>query len=136
MSQEPSLLIHDLHKEYSQNNFIRILKKEKKNKDVKIALKNLSLMVDSGHVFGLLGPNGAGKTTAIKIITCNERQDSGTVMIGGKEVQSSISDAFQMIGFCPQEDALWKDITMKEHLQLYAAIRGLPNKQINSLCAK
>lgn len=41
-----------------------------------------------------------------------------------------MNDVFQLLGYCPQHDALWKNITVREHLECYAAIRGVPRSQI------
>ncbi|XP_071448970.1 cholesterol transporter ABCA5-like [Hetaerina americana] len=92
----------------------------------KVAVRNLSLAVDAGEVFGLLGHNGAGKTTTMKIMIAEEAPTRGRVQIGGHNITSNIAEAFQLMGYCPQHDALWKNITVREHLELYAAIRGVP----------
>lgn len=51
-------------------------------------------------------------------------------MLGGHNVTPSSHDAFQMLGYCPQHDALWKNITVREHIECYAAIRGVPKQDI------
>lgn len=99
----------------------------------KVAVKSLSLAVDAGEVFGLLGHNGAGKTTTMKIITAEEAPTRGRVQIGGESITSNMNSAFQLLGYCPQHDALWKNITVKEHLECYAAIRGVPYGDISRL---
>ncbi|XP_069698967.1 cholesterol transporter ABCA5-like isoform X2 [Periplaneta americana] len=97
----------------------------------KVAVRNLSLAVDAGEVFGLLGHNGAGKTTTMKIMIAEEAATKGRVQIGGHNVTSNIAEAFQLMGYCPQHDAQWKNITVREHLECYAAIRGVPSSEIN-----
>lgn len=64
----------------------------------------------------------------MKIITGESGPTKGSCKIGGFSVTNSQSDAFQILGYCPQHDALWKNVTVKEHLELYAAIRGVPVK--------
>ena len=91
----------------------------------------MSLMVEKGEVFGLLGHNGAGKTTTMRMITAEEAPDSGNVSLCGYDVESSVSEAFRQLGFCPQHDALWENMTLKEHLQLYAKIRGVPKANVD-----
>jgi ABC-type multidrug transport system ATPase subunit len=93
-------------------------------------------MIEPGHIFGLLGPNGAGKSTFIKIVICDEKQTYGMVMIAGQEIKTSISSIFRLIGYCPQQDALWKEITLREHLNLYAAIRGISSIEMESVCSQ
>lgn len=52
------------------------------------------------------------------------------VQIGGESITSNMNSAFQLLGYCPQHDALWKNITVREHLQCYASIRGVPYHDI------
>lgn len=99
----------------------------------KVAVKSLSLAVDAGEVFGLLGHNGAGKTTTMKIITAEEAPTRGCVQIGGESITSNMNSAFQLLGYCPQHDALWKNITVREHLECYASIRGVPYNDISRI---
>lgn len=101
---------------------------------IKKAINDLSFVVDSGSIFGLLGPNGAGKTSTIRILTSEERQNSGRVLILGEELKSPFSPIYKKVGFCPQHDAIWKTATMEQHLKLYAAIRGINPNQINHVC--
>lgn len=117
-----------------------------------MAVKSLSLAVDAGEVFGLLGHNGAGKTTTMRIITAEEAPTRGRVIclhfffcllpsgsklfqifIGGQSITSNLNSAFQLLGYCPQHDALWRNITVREHLEIYAAIRGVPHKDIHKI---
>lgn len=88
------------------------------------------MAVDAGEVFGLLGHNGAGKTTTMKIITAEDAPTRGQVQIGGQNITSNMADAFKLLGYCPQHDALWKNITVREHLECYAAIRGVSYSDI------
>ncbi|XP_023723147.1 ATP-binding cassette sub-family A member 5 isoform X3 [Cryptotermes secundus] len=97
----------------------------------KVAVHNLSLAVDAGEVFGLLGHNGAGKTTTMKIMIAEEAATKGRVQIAGHNITSNTAEAFQLMGYCPQHDAQWKNITVREHLECYAAIRGVPPSDID-----
>lgn len=101
----------------------------------KVAVRSLTLAVEPGEVLGLLGHNGAGKTTTMKIMTGETAPTQGQVHIGGYNIQADRRRAFSTLGYCPQHDALWKNITVKEHLELYAAIRGVPRRQIESVCS-
>ena len=105
-------------------------RRKKKSKQAKIAVSSVSFSVPKGQVFGLLGPNGAGKTTTMKMIIAEEHPTRGRIKIGPYEIQSNDSKGFEYIGYCPQFDALWKKITVKEHLEAYAAIRGVPPAKI------
>lgn len=101
----------------------------------KVAVRSLTLAVEPGEVLGLLGHNGAGKTTTMKIMTGETAPSRGQVRIGGHNIQAERRRAFATLGYCPQHDALWKNITVREHLELYAAIRGVPRNQVAAVCA-
>ena len=53
--------------------------------------------------------------------------------IGEEDITSNQSAAFQQLGYCPQFDAVWQRVTVKEHLEVYAAIRGVPADKISAL---
>ncbi|XP_061382063.1 cholesterol transporter ABCA5-like isoform X3 [Danaus plexippus] len=124
-STPPALLVHNLRKEYKLRNSRSGACCGEGECSRRAALARLSLAVHGGEVFGLLGHNGAGKTTTMKIITAEERLSCGTVMLGGQNIEEAQSSAFQMLGYCPQHDALWKNVTIREHIECYAAIRGI-----------
>ncbi|XP_031985070.1 ATP-binding cassette sub-family A member 10-like isoform X2 [Corvus moneduloides] len=119
------IIVSNLCKEYKVKKAGSFLKKKKKKK--KTATKNLSFCVKKGEVLGLLGPNGAGKSTAIKMITGETTLTAGQVLMkrgdgGGSQLQEQ-APAF--LGYCPQEDPLWPDLTPQQHLRVYAAVKGL-----------
>lgn len=91
-------------------------------------MKCLSLSVDPGEVLGLLGHNAAGKTTTMKIISGEIAPTRGQVRIGGQNITNCQSEAYKMLGYCPQHDALWRNVSVREHIELYAAIRGIKVK--------
>lgn len=125
--------LQNLHKEYQKSHRCCQNGDEANPEPPKVAIKSLSLAVDAGEVFGLLGHNGAGKTTTMKIITAEEVPTRGRVNIAGASITSNLNSAFQMMGYCPQHDALWKNITVREHLETYAAIRGVKFRDISRL---
>jgi ABC-type multidrug transport system ATPase subunit len=71
-----------------------------------------------------LGKNGAGKSTIFKALTNVIRPTSGDVLLNNKSVQSDFSTVRQDLGYCPQEDALFPGLTIKEHLEFYCQICG------------
>ncbi|XP_041473129.1 cholesterol transporter ABCA5-like isoform X4 [Lytechinus variegatus] len=91
----------------------------------KVAVRNLSLTVQTGEVLGLLGPNGAGKTTTMNVVTADTEATTGQVRVGGYDVSSALSDAYASLGYCPQIDPLWEDVTMREHLEGFAGFKGI-----------
>ena len=133
----PVIGVHGLRKEFTAGVDTKVsrvpCKKNKGDITVKVAVRNMSLKVEPGEVFGLLGHNGAGKTTVMRMITQEEAATAGKVRIGQEDISSNQSDAFQQLGYCPQFDALWQRVTVREHLEVYAAIRGVPQDKIGAL---
>lgn len=92
----------------------------------KVAVDQLSFGVKNGECFALLGVNGAGKTTTFKILSGDYVQTSGHAWITGNEIPQNLKEAQRNIGYCPQFDSILDLLTAKEHLYLYAAIKGIP----------
>ena len=90
------------------------------------AVKDVSLQVESGEVFGLLGPNGAGKTTTLRCLCTLTEPDAGRVEVAGISVTEQPRLARQYLGYIAQEVALDKVLTGRELLQLQAALYHLP----------
>ncbi|KFW03610.1 ATP-binding cassette sub-family A member 9, partial [Eurypyga helias] len=117
--EESVIIVNSLRKEYEDKKASSIFKKKKK-----VAVKNLSFTVKKGEVLGLLGPNGAGKSTTINMI-------SGDITVTAGEVGDSFgafgasSPTLGSLGCCPQQDPLWPDLTVLQHLEAYAAVRGM-----------
>ncbi|OAA50468.1 ABC transporter-like protein [Metarhizium rileyi] len=91
---------------------------------------NVTFGVDHGEVFALLGPNGAGKSTTISLIRgdLHPSRNGGDVFVEGASVTKSRAVARQNLGVCPQFDAI-DSMTVEEHLQHFARIRGISNIQ-------
>ncbi|KTF73874.1 hypothetical protein cypCar_00038222, partial [Cyprinus carpio] len=81
--------------------------------------------------FGLLGVNGAGKTTTFKMLTGDIDVTSGEAVVTGYSILTNILDVHQNMGFCPQFDAIDDLLTGREHLHLYARLRGVPESEIS-----
>jgi ABC-2 type transport system ATP-binding protein len=90
----------------------------------KVAVKNLSLAVHAGEVFGFLGPNGAGKTSTMNVLLGFVPPTSGTVDIFGVNVQQTI--ARQRLGHLPEMTYYYKFLTAEELLRFYSRIFGIP----------
>ena len=86
------------------------------------ALNGLTLTVDGGEIVGLIGHNGAGKSTLVEVILGLARADSGTVRLGGTKINRA---ARVQIGVSPQELALYRSATVREHLRLFGGLAGL-----------
>ena len=92
------------------------------------ALDGLTFSVEPGELYGLLGPNGAGKTTAIRILTGIQRPTSGEARVLGK---APTDEAVRpLVGYMPQETALYPDLTVRENLELFGRLYGMPRAQM------
>ena len=96
------------------------------------AVKNLSLIVQHGEIFGLLGPNGAGKSTTLRILITTLSPTSGTATILGHDVIQESDTVRRLIGYVPQERAIDRFLTGREHLQLLADLYHLTKDQAMS----
>ena len=92
----------------------------------KVAVRGLSFGVPRGEVFGFLGINGAGKTTTLKILSGDEIPTRGTATLGGCDILTQQIEVRRLLGYCPQFDALLDLLTVREHLELFARIKGVP----------
>ncbi|KAF0690787.1 Aste57867_17854 [Aphanomyces stellatus] len=97
----------------------------------KVGVVNLSLALPKGECFGYLGINGAGKTSTMKMMTGDVLPTSGSATLGGFDIMSQQLEVRRLIGYCPQFDALIDLLTVREHLELFAAIKGVPTEHIN-----
>ncbi len=89
------------------------------------AVKQLSLRVPRGSVFGLLGPNGAGKTTTLRMVMNVFAPDAGTIEILGRPADHAARD---LIGYMPEERGLYPRMVLEEQLLFMAAIKGTPRR--------
>ncbi|KDO21257.1 hypothetical protein SPRG_13556 [Saprolegnia parasitica CBS 223.65] len=89
------------------------------------AVDNLSIALPAGECFGFLGVNGAGKSTTLKMLLGEVLPTDGAAYLGGLHVIKDQNKARQLVGYCPQFDALFDLLSVREHLVLYASLRGL-----------
>ncbi|KAH9679343.1 ABC transporter A family member 1 [Citrus sinensis] len=104
-----------------------------KRSDAKVAVHSLTFSVQAGECFGFLGTNGAGKTTTLSMISGEEYPTDGTAFIFGKDIRSDPKAARRLIGYCPQFDALLEYLTVQEHLELYARIKGVAEYRMDDV---
>lgn len=90
------------------------------------------------QIFCLLGHNGAGKTTTIKIISGMEDAENGRIVMDGRNLITEKSYLFQNIGLCSQDDIIFDQLTVQEHLVIMSEIKGTSNNmdEINDLLTK
>lgn len=75
-----------------------------------------------GEILGVIGPNGAGKSTLINIFIDLIEKCNGIASINNENDLS--------IGICPQYDCLWEDLTVMEHLNIFAKIKGMDDQRV------
>lgn len=82
------------------------------------------------QIFVLLGHNGAGKTSTISMLTGMQSFTSGEALAFGKNVETELEDIRHFMGVCPQHDILFDDLTVREHLEIYANFKGMNSSEI------
>ena len=108
----------------SSENLTKVYSKSNKLKQEVLALKNLSLEVKQGEIFGLLGPNGAGKTTFINILAGTVMKSSGKVTVWGYDLDKNPRQVRACIGIVPQEVNFDPFFSPKKLLELQAGFYG------------
>jgi ABC-2 type transport system ATP-binding protein len=99
-----------------------------------VAVKDLSLRIPRGGVFGLLGPNGSGKTTTIGLMLGLIRPTSGTIRLFGQEVRESHAAALQRIGAMVESPAFYPGLSGRANLRFFQGIgRGRAGKSVDEL---
>lgn len=88
------------------------------------ALSDLSFGVAEGEIVGLLGPNGAGKTTCLRSIAGIVRPTSGTVRVGGHDLETEEREAKRLLAFVPEQPNPYELLTVWEHLRFIALTYG------------
>ena len=137
VSSDEEILLEEMNDESGEaevvlRNISKIYKKTifSCGKEDVVAVDNFSLKIREGEVFALLGHNGAGKSTTIGMLTGLFPPSSGDALIRGFSIQQDMDEIRKTIGVCPQHDILFSLLTAKEHLELYAALKGVPRSEI------
>ncbi|MEX1186126.1 MAG: ATP-binding cassette domain-containing protein [Gemmatimonadaceae bacterium] len=95
------------------------------------AVRDLSLVIPRGTVYGLLGPNGAGKTTTIRMILNVIAPDSGTITILGQD--STRDSILDRVGYLPEERGLYRKMKVRSILRFLAELKGMSRRQADPL---
>jgi ABC-2 type transport system ATP-binding protein len=93
------------------------------------AVKEMSVTVADGEIFGLVGPNGAGKTTTIKMMTGLLRPDSGRILIGDYDITEDPIGAKSVLGYVPDRAFLYEKLTAREFLVFTSSIYGIEKSE-------
>ncbi len=115
----PMIEIHNLVKSYGQH----------------LAVNGVSFVVQEGEIFGLLGPNGAGKTTTLSVLATLLPPDQGQITIGGYDLVRETRHIKPLIGFVPQDLALYPTLSAWENLAFFGRIYGLHGKRLRERIA-
>ena len=110
---EEFLVAQDLHKSFNEHK----------------AVNGVSFTIYKGEIFGLLGPNGAGKTTTIRMLSTVLEPDRGDVTIGGYSIRDKADAIRNLIGVCPQELALYQDLSALDNMVFFGRMVGLDGKE-------
>ncbi|MHB8586337.1 MAG: ABC transporter ATP-binding protein [Thermoplasmatota archaeon] len=93
-----------------------------------VAVDSLDLEVREGEIFALVGPNGAGKTTTLRMVAGLTKATNGIVEINGVPVGPKAPPG-ERLGYCPQENVLYGDLTARENLAFAASIYNVPKTE-------
>jgi len=104
-------------------------------KYVKTAVIDVNFGVRNHECFGLLGPNGAGKSTTLNTVTSTIPQTTGKICFNGVETHIARLGDISM-GYCPQNDLLWKELSLREHIELFLRIRGYNTEESREYASK
>ena len=98
------------------------------------ALRELSLSVAAGEIYGLVGPDGAGKTTAMRLIVGSLKPDAGEVTVAGYAMLRQPERARAHIGYLSQRFSLYEELTVFENIRFFAEVRGLRASEWKPRC--
>ena len=101
----------------------------------RVAVDGVSFDIAAGEIYGLLGPNGAGKTTTIKMVCGLLHPDRGTVTVGGRSAADDLS-ARSLVGYVPQDVALYPDLTARENLLFLGRLYRLKGSVLDERVAE
>src|SRR4051812_43176703 len=95
----------------------------------KHVVKDFSLQVKRGEIYGFLGPNGSGKTTSIRMLCGLLKPDSGRGIVLGHDVVADTPAIKREVGYMTQRFSLWEDLTIRENLEFVARMYGMTNRK-------
>src|SRR5260221_3969425 len=90
-----------------------------------VAVRDVSLSVEEGEIFGVLGPNGAGKSTTIRMLCGILDPSSGSGRVVGYDIATESERIKERIGYMTQRFSLYEDLSVEENLRFYAGIYGV-----------
>jgi len=94
------------------------------------ALKELSLEIPAGEIYGFLGPNGAGKTTTIRMLIGLLKPSSGRIYLCGYDLAKNPISAKSLVGFIPDRPYLYEKLTAREFLHFIGGVYGMSEGEV------
>lgn len=101
-----------------------------------IAVDAITFQVSAGEIFGFLGANGAGKTTAMRILCGLLLPTSGKAKVAGYDVYTQSELIKKQIGYMSQKFSLYENLTVKENIQFFGGIYGIPRRELKEKTAE
>jgi ABC-2 type transport system ATP-binding protein len=95
-----------------------------------VAVRDVSLSVRRGEIFGVLGPNGAGKSTTIRMLCGLLQPTSGTALVGGIDVGRDPEAVKRRIGYMSQRFSLYESLTVDENIAFFGGVYGLDRERL------
>lgn len=96
--------------------------------DRDFVVDGISLTIKTGEIIGLLGPNGAGKTTTLRMIAGVLPPTKGTIEIDKQNIKKEANSIKERIGFLPENNPLYDELTVEEYLAFWADVKGIPKE--------
>lgn len=96
-----------------------------------IAVNAITFEVKAGEIFGFLGANGAGKTTAMRILCGLLTPTTGKATVAGYDVYTQNEEIKKHIGYMSQKFSLYENLTVRENIQFFGGIYGIPKSELN-----
>ena len=95
----------------------------------KLAVRDVSIRVQQGEIFGFLGPNGSGKTTCIRMLCGLLTPDAGSGTCLGFDVRTQTRSIKREVGYMPQRFGFYEDLSIRENLEFIAAVYEMKNRK-------
>jgi ABC-2 type transport system ATP-binding protein len=94
-----------------------------------VAVRDFSLSVSPGAIYGLIGPNGAGKTTSMRMLATLLKPDGGEAWVGGASIRDDQAGVRRRLGYMPDFFGVYPELKVGEYLDFYAACHGVPSER-------
>uniref|UniRef100_A0A914WMC3 ABC transporter domain-containing protein n=1 Tax=Plectus sambesii TaxID=2011161 RepID=A0A914WMC3_9BILA len=102
----------------------------------KVAVNDLTVAFYENEITAFLGHNGAGKSTTINMLTGMTTPTTGTALLGGKDIWTHMNKIRRSLGFCPQYDMIYPNLTVREHMRFYGALKGFSKANVDAYSDK